>query len=368
MPTPPIIDIESLLQPIPGEMPCGPDLRADASPGSAYYRVKDARTAARVAERADISGEATAPAEEWRVVIDEAPKLIGINSKDLEIAAWYAEALLRYAGFAGLRDGLELIACLVDRFWDGIYPLPDEDGAETTVGPIAGLNGSGGEGTLIIAIQRAPLIRSATRPLPFWRLEQAIEFAKITDEERRARRLEEGAATMDEVAEAVRSTSLNELLGLVGDVAEAREALLRLDAALGARLGAYGPPLGSIRDLLQRVEDMLRYVGRDRLAGAVSSIERTEENGLASKEALETEGGGWAPTNGNYSREQALRHLAEIADFFRRTEPHSPLSYTLAEVVRRANLSMQELLDELLPDSSARNHFLLAAGIKPPSE
>ena len=197
MPTPPIIDIESLLQPIPGEMPCGPDLRADASPGSAYYRVKDARTAARVAERADISGEATAPAEEWRVVIDEAPKLIGINSKDLEIAAWYAEALLRYAGFAGLRDGLELIACLVDRFWDGIYPLPDEDGAETTVGPIAGLNGSGGEGTLIIAIQRAPLIQSATRPLPFWRLEQAIEFAKITDEERRARRLEDGTATMD---------------------------------------------------------------------------------------------------------------------------------------------------------------------------
>jgi len=368
MPTPPVIDIESLLQPIAGESPVGPDLRADASPGSAYYRVKDARTAARAAERADISGEATAPAEEWRTVLDEAPTLIGTISKDLEIAAWYAEALLRYAGFAGLRDGFNLIAGLVDRFWDGIYPSPDEDGAETTIGPIAGLNGSGGEGTLIVAIQRATLIEGATRSLPFWRLEQAIEFAKITDETRRARRLEESTATPDEVAEAVRSTSVNDLRTLVGDVAEAREALLRLDAAFSARLGADGPPLGGIRDLLQRVEDTLRYVGRDRLAGAMSSTEGSEAGGLAAKEAVGTEGGGLAQTKGNYSREQALRQLAELADFFRRTEPHSPLSYTLAEVVRRANLSMQELLDELLPDTAVRNHFLLAAGIKPPSE
>lgn len=368
MPTPPVIDIESLLEPIPGETPCGPDLRADASPGSPYYRVKDARTAARAAERADISGEAAAPPEEWRAVIDEAPTLIGTISKDLEISAWYAEALLRSAGFAGLRDGFNLIAGLVERFWDGIHPLPDEDGTETTIGPITGLNGSGGEGTLIVAIQRASLIEGATRSLPFWRLEQAIEFTKITDEERRARRLEEGTATMDEVADAVRSTPVNELLVLVEDVSGAREALLRLDATFSARLGAEGPPLGAIRDLLQRVEDTLRYVGRDRLAGAKANAERSELEDSATEEDVAVGRGGRAPTNGNYSREQALRHLTEIADFFRRTEPHSPLSYTLAEAVRRANLSMQELLDELLPDSTARNHFLLAAGIRPPSE
>lgn len=368
MPTPSTLDIEALLQPIPGDLPAGADLRADASPGSPYYRVKDARTAARAAERADISGEAGAPPEEWRTVLDVAPDLLANGSKDLEIAAWYAEALLRSGGFAGLRDGFDLIAGLVERFWDGIHPLPDEDGAETTVGPITGLNGAGGDGTLIVAIQRAPLLSGMARPLAFWRLEQAIELAKITDEARRERRIAEGAATMDEVAEAVRSTPPTELLTLVEDVAGAREAVVRLDAAFSARLGAEGPPLGGIRNLLQRVEDTLRYVGRDRLALAVPAAEAEPSSAQDVGDAAGASGGRRTPASGAYTRDQALRDLAEIADFFRRTEPHSPLSYTLAEAVRRANLSMQELLDELLPDSAARQHFLMAAGIRPPSE
>lgn len=368
MPTSSHIDIEALLQPIPGDLPAGADLRADASPGSRYYRVKDARTAARAAERADISGEAAAPPEEWRTVLDLAPDLLTNGAKDLEIAAWYTEALLRAEGFVGLRDGFDLIAGLVDRFWDGIHPLPDEDGAETTVGPVTGLNGAGGEGTLIVAIRRAPLLTGTARPLAFWHLEQAIELAKITDEARRERRIAEGAATMDEVTAAVGATPPRNLLTLVEDVVAAREALLRLDAAFTARLGAEGPPVAGIRDLLQRVEDTLRYVGRDRLAAAMAAPEQTLESTSESGQVTRASEERRTPASGGYTREQALRDLGEIADFFRRTEPHSPLSYTLAEAVRRANLSMQELLDELLPDSTARNHFLMAAGIKPPSE
>jgi type VI secretion system protein ImpA len=66
-------------------------------------------------------------------------------------------------------------------------------------------------------------------------------------------------------------------------------------------------------------------------------------------------------------REEALRQLSDIAAFFRRTEPHSPLSYTLQETVRRARLSWPDLLEEVVPDPTSRATILSVLGIKPPS-
>jgi type VI secretion system protein ImpA len=59
--------------------------------------------------------------------------------------------------------------------------------------------------------------------------------------------------------------------------------------------------------------------------------------------------------------------LAEIADFFRRTEPHSPLAYTLQEAVRRGGLTWPELLAEIVPDAGTRAAILSSLGIQPPS-
>jgi type VI secretion system protein ImpA len=60
-----------------------------------------------------------------------------------------------------------------------------------------------------------------------------------------------------------------------------------------------------------------------------------------------------------------LRELERIADFFRRTEPHSPLAYTLEEAVRRGRLSWPELLAEVVPDDKVRSGMLVMLGIRP---
>src|SRR5690554_951063 len=135
----PIIDIDALSQPIAGDTPAGSDIREEVSPSSLYYQLRDARPAARPAERApalDDDGGALLP--EWRLVLDLAPKVLRDTAKDLEVAAWYIEALVRAHGFVGLRDGFALAQQLVKQFWDGLYPLPDEDGIETRVAPFAG--------------------------------------------------------------------------------------------------------------------------------------------------------------------------------------------------------------------------------------
>jgi type VI secretion system protein ImpA len=63
-----------------------------------------------------------------------------------------------------------------------------------------------------------------------------------------------------------------------------------------------------------------------------------------------------------------LRELARIADHFRRTEPHSPLAYTLDEAVRRARLTWPELVAEVVPDAAARTAMLTMLGIRPPPD
>lgn len=44
------------------------------------------------------------------------------------------------------------------------------------------------------------------------------------------------------------------------------------------------------------------------------------------------------------SRDQALDTLMVVSHWFRKTEPHSPLSYSIEQVVRRAQMPLPELL------------------------
>jgi type VI secretion system protein ImpA len=78
---------------------------------------------------------------------------------------------------------------------------------------------------------------------------------------------------------------------------------------------------------------------------------------------------GIAMASGTVSgRDDALRILLQVAEYFKRFEPHSPISTSLEEIVRRARMPFAELLAELLPDVTAWRSALTSAGIKPPPE
>src|SRR2546425_1256477 len=152
MPSPEVLDFERLLAPIAEDAPTGADLRADPSPTSLYYAIKDARSTARAAERQMVGGEEGSSGADWRPVLQHGTKALAEKTKDLEITAYLIEALVRLHGFAGLRDGFRLARELGERYWDGLYPVPDEEGVATRVAPLTGLNGEDADGTLIAPI------------------------------------------------------------------------------------------------------------------------------------------------------------------------------------------------------------------------
>ena len=63
------------------------------------------------------------------------------------------------------------------------------------------------------------------------------------------------------------------------------------------------------------------------------------------------------------SREEAFRTLEQVAQFFRRTEPHSPISYQLEQAVRWGRLPLPDLIHELIADP-ARLDELARGGLR----
>lgn len=69
------------------------------------------------------------------------------------------------------------------------------------------------------------------------------------------------------------------------------------------------------------------------------------------------------------SRADAIRRLQEVADFLRRTEPHSPVSYLVQRAVKWGNMPLEDVIKELVKDSGAREAIFETLGVvKPTSE
>jgi type VI secretion system protein ImpA len=358
-------DLAALLAPIPGDAPAGVDLRGDASPQSLYFRLRDARADARASERAAESEDPlSTPPPEWRTIRDLGVEAIAGHTKDLEIAGWLTEALLRSDELPGFTAGVRLMTGLVEAFWDDLYPLPDEDGVATRVRPVAGLNGQSGEGTLGPALRRVQLfLRPDGSPMPFWQFEQSENLAKSADAESRQRRIDAGVLPFETVENEARAAGAAHFAALKADAQAAADAWRALAAALDARAGDDTPPTSRVRELLERVVAAVGRFAPDDAEATAADVAAPSPDGAP---ALAAAGGGIGITGAVASREEALRSLAAIAEFFRRTEPLSPLSYTLQEAVRRSRMSWPELLEEIVPDAGQRSQILLSLGIRPP--
>lgn len=362
------IPLEALLAPISDAAPAGVNVRLDPDPGSLYYRIKDARAAARAAERQALHGDdANATAPDWSVVLELAPKLLSEQAKDLEVAGWWIEALVREHGFAGLRDGFKLVHGWVERYWDGLHPQPDEDGESTRVAPLTGLNGEDAEGTLIAPISLVPLTGASDGVGPFsaWHYHQASELERIEEGEQRQQRIAAGAPTLEQFRRAAHAAGAESFRELSADLEECRAAFEALNLALEQRCGHFAPPSTRIADALGRAADVLKYVA----AEVLQSEPQAQAPQAAGESASVNTGGAAAaaPSGPIRSREDALRMLKTVAEYYRRAEPHSPIAYLVEQAIRWGNLPLHELIEELIPDSGSRSTYQMMTGIRPPN-
>lgn len=359
-----LLDLDGLLQPISEENPAGSDPRLDVTPQSLYFRLRDARSEARAAERvADNDPAADAGgARHWLTVRELGVEALASIGKDIEIAAWLTESLVRTDGLAGLMAGARLISGLASRYWnDGLFPTPDEDGIAGRVAPVAGLNGEGGNGTLLQPLRKLVLFdRADGTPLTYWRFEQA-EDADVLDQARKAQRLAAGVPPLAELEAEAKSIGRDRLAALHGNVVLALQAWRGMDEALTAVAAADAPPTGRVNELLDKLRRTI-----ERYAPPAAPVQDLPE--AAEEVVAEGEQPTRAPADRAVTREEMLQQISRIAAYFRTNEPHSPLSYTLDDAVRRARMGLPDLLKEMMPEAAARATVLSGLGIRPPEE
>jgi type VI secretion system protein ImpA len=367
------LNIEELLTPVSAEQPAGVDLRLDESPDALYYQLKDARNSARAIERNSFPGDENQEhleKDHWKLILKQAPKALA-QSKDLEIAAWLTEALIRQEGFAGLKQGFTLIHGLVQNFWDGLYPLPDEDGISTRVAVLVGLNGVNNTiGTLVAPINTAPL--TSDGDYSSWSYMQALELDKTKDAAAKKKKMDAGAVPVDTIKAAVKPSQSQFYVDLDQDLQTIIEQFSQLTDQLETVCGDDTPPSSNIRKALEGAQKALHVIAKNILTpDEPVAMDETGSEEIAAGDTPAFGSNQAVDLNltGNVkSRLEAFKHLQAIAEFFKRTEPHSPIGFTIERVVRWGDMSLPELLAELVPDPQAKDYYEKLVGILPPQD
>jgi type VI secretion system protein ImpA len=139
---------DNLLSPIPGDKPCGEDLRYTPI----YDKIKEARREEEEVQEGEWKTEGKKA--DYPQVVKSAVEALS-TTKDLQIAAWLTDALLRTEGFAGLKQGLDFLQGLLGTFWDGLYPQLEDGDAELRAAPLQWIGSN-----LVSPLQSAPLNRA----------------------------------------------------------------------------------------------------------------------------------------------------------------------------------------------------------------
>ncbi|HVV67769.1 MAG TPA: type VI secretion system protein TssA [Gammaproteobacteria bacterium] len=356
-----LLDFTALLAPISRKEPTGKNLREDKTLIPFYHQLKDARTHLRTIERQQIQGNEKSTRPDWSSVYDMAINILSTQSKDLEVTAWLIEALLREQGFPGLLAGFSLARQLCEKFWGKLYPLPDEDGLISLVAPLAGLNGEAVEGSLITPIALTPLTPpNSENTIALWQYRQALELLNITDPEKRSQRITAGCFSLEMIERALNANPFEFLNSQRKILQECIQEFQQLMKVLQEKCGEYAPPSSRILAQLNACLDCLNCVN----VSTSENIKTAISTPTVMQTATSVQSDNPQLSEINFSREQVLHSLLQAAEFFRTTEPHSPVSYMLERVVRWARTPLPELLKELILDEAARGQLAHLTGIR----
>ncbi len=353
-----LIDFELLIKPVAEHAPAGIDPRSDISPTSQYYTLKDVRSQARANERAMLfeDDDFQSLVLDWRPLAQALPDILTEQSKDLEYAAWLIEAWCRTEGFAGLAAGFKTTRLLIEQFWKDIYPLPDDEGMDARIAPLIGLNGYEGDGALITPILSIPITDiSSVGCFACWQYVRAADLSR-KDENKQKLRADAGIASLEQIQQAVQETPAGFYQQLYSDIQLAMAEFKQLSDVMDAAMEGSPQPTTAISKAMQKCLDAVSYLAADKLSVAEHH---------AATDAADT-AVNLNPNNVDeqlQSRQQVIRSLQHAVDFFRKTEPDSPMSYALEQVIRWSDLTLPELLQELIDDNNTRNSYFRLAGI-----
>lgn len=360
-----MLDLDRLASPISDDAPAGDDLRMRSS-DVALQTISEARTELLVEE--DPGGEGRAA--DYRAAFRASEEALANDTKDLEIAGYLTEALAYTEGFAGVAAGLELVERLVRDFWTHVHPGVDEDDGEIVL-PIRArpLTWLGSSRDFLRAVGNCTIVSSADGRALNWldykNSELVDEKKTMADQTAYTEMIEQGYLNGEDWSSRINSADGSALGQTLEHVRACEAALQSLRATCDELFEEDEPNFVELGELFFDIREYLEERATP-VAGDAGGDPGAMAAGasVAAPGAAPAAAGPGATAGPIQGRDDALRRLTEVADYFKRTEPHSPISHLISRTVRWGHMPLPELLQEIVKDDDVLDRIWDTLGIK----
>lgn len=318
-------DVESLLAPVSDENPVGEDLSYDG----------ERQEIEAAFERSASGSSANEGDVDWRGIV----RLIegqGKRTKDLWLAVYMARAGAKMAQLDVVERGVSWLAGLLSTYWNTVHPQLDEYGFQGRKTPLESLKSNA---DFLLPLKSMILVRHP----------RLGEYSS-SDLERFA--LEgEGADGYGMFRAALGEVPPEDLVQVRAQIDAIIAGLRTADKIMTDNAG------GETSVSFQVTYDALGAISRN-LAFFAGGDEPEQEQGAADEggassapgEAPQAQGSGGKPGTIE-SREDVLRALDVIADYYRRREPASPVPLALARAREWVTMDFLAVLQDIAPGS-----------------
>lgn len=348
------LDVEAMLTPLSTDAPCGVDLRHEPQ---LLAMIDDAD------KLEDENDDRRRHRPDWARVRAGALEL-SKRGRDLRVLLLLVRAQLAREGVPGFAEAMTLLRRSLERWWEDIHPsldLTKPDPVERARSRLSLLAGLNDPQRLLFELRRTPLVEVAGAGRVSYRdFQLADGSGKLEPDETRPERKTLEAILKGDLPndpEGKRAQARAEVIGRVrAGLDGARSDVEAIETLLKERLGdaTAAPSFGQLKELLSDLAKMLPATAVVEPPPPPPPGPDEEQDAGPRGTAGQGDGRdrtpGPRPTTGRIeSREDVLRALDQLLDYYRRREPSSPVPLLLQRAKRLVPLDFLDAMADLAP-------------------
>ena len=312
---------------------------------------------------------------DWDFVKNQCADLLSHTSKDMKLALWYVDALSHTDHLSGISQGLSLLQTLNDEYWLTMYP--PLDGEEDSMDIRAGLL-SWFVKALSDDIKQLSLSDTKTEKYNY----NYYLTARDHDKQRQQNPDSETSnqLTLSDYNHAIKTSSETWQQALMSNLKKVTEQWQALTDQLNDLMGMDAPVFAPVTDLLVALTQHLRpLIPEYSDTSSVSAQESVADTMDSIGESAMSDSSGQAASTKNISstsfnpsnrdhqsnRQQALKLLGQIQDYFATNEPHSPVTFLLGRAIDWADMPLDQWLTHIIKNEDQLAILSDMIGIKP---
>ena len=369
----PLLDFDRLLAPVSEDRPSGESLQYSGL----FDEIREARRADDVLEQGDWKRELKVA--DWDEAVALATDALLTKTKDLQVGAWLAEGLTMLHGFAGARDGLKLMKGLHSSSGRRAIPEIDEGDMEGRANVLSFFDRQ-----VALSLRKAPLTRAPGMNFSWLKWNESRPFdipesvagpldgdaqSRLSELKRQA--IEENKTSGEDFRKAKGSTPKAFYEDASKTLAQAWDEFQGLDRVMDEKFGRQTPGLGELKKSIEEVRRVIdgilkekRALEPDARGRGAPGLPRTRDEDAGGAVAYRVAG----PSGPIRGRGEALARLGEVAEFFRQTEPHSPVSYLVQRAITWGQMPLETWLADVIKDTNVLEGIKETLGIRAPTE